>query len=166
MVFFAIAGASAYLTLTFIIESEETVVVPELEGKDAVAVLELLSGLELNTKVKESRFDTEIPADHVIHQEPDAGTPIKKGRDVKVILSKGPETFSTPKFTGISLQQARVILSNKGLAQGVVTRTFSPDADDGMVVSQTPPAGTPVTRKDSVDLLVSRGAQDPWGGAA
>jgi len=159
MVFFAIAGASAYLTLTLIIESEETVVVPELEGKDAVAVLELLSGLGLNTKVKDSRFHADIAPDHVIYQDPAAGTPIKKGRDVKVILSKGPETFSAPKLSGISLQQARVILSNNGLTQGVVTRTFSPDADKDMVIAQTPPAGMAVTQNDAVSLLVSRGSR-------
>lgn len=159
MVFFSIAGASAYLTLTLIIESEETVVVPELEGKDAVAVLELLSGLGLNTKVKESRFDPDVPADHVIYQDPAPGSPIKKGRDVKVVLSKGPETFSTPKLTGISLQQSRVILSNNGLKQGVVTRTFSSDAEKDMVIAQTPPTGTPVTQNDAVNLLVSRGSR-------
>jgi len=158
-VFFAIAGASAYLTLTLIIESEETVVVPDLEGKNAITVLQLLSDLGLNTKVKESRFDADIPVHHVIFQEPAPGTPIKKGRDVKVVLSKGTQTFNAPNLTGISLQQAAVILSNNGLQQGVITRTFSPSAKLDMVMAQTPDSGVPVTRNDKINLLVSRGAR-------
>ena len=34
--FLLVAGASAYLTLTFIIKSEDTVIVPDLVGKDVV----------------------------------------------------------------------------------------------------------------------------------
>jgi len=41
--FLLVAGASAYLTLTFIIKSEDTVIVPDLVGKDVVSALELLT---------------------------------------------------------------------------------------------------------------------------
>ena len=49
--FLLVAGASAYLTLTFIMKSEDTVIVPDLVGKDVVSALELLTDLQLNTKV-------------------------------------------------------------------------------------------------------------------
>jgi serine/threonine-protein kinase len=59
--FVVVAGISAYLTLTLIIKSEDTVIVPDLEGKDVVYALELLTELELNTKVKGSEYTTDIP---------------------------------------------------------------------------------------------------------
>ena len=45
LVFLVVAGISAYLTLTLIIKSEDTVIVPDLEGKDVVYALELLTEL-------------------------------------------------------------------------------------------------------------------------
>ncbi len=42
---------SAYLTLTFIIKSEDKVVVPDIVGKDVVLILEMLSDLGLITMV-------------------------------------------------------------------------------------------------------------------
>ena len=59
--FVLIAGTSAYLTLTLIIKSEDTVVVPDLSGKNVVYVLELLTDLGLNTKVKGSEYSADVP---------------------------------------------------------------------------------------------------------
>ncbi|MCG2757790.1 MAG: PASTA domain-containing protein, partial [Desulfobacteraceae bacterium] len=69
---------SAYLTLTFIIKSENKVVVPDLVGKDVVLILEMLSDLGLNTKIKGSEYSDNVPKNHVIFQEPEPGSEIKK----------------------------------------------------------------------------------------
>ena len=50
--FLFVAGISAYLTLTFLIKSEERVIVPDLTGRDIVYTLEILTELGLNIKVK------------------------------------------------------------------------------------------------------------------
>jgi len=72
--FVLIVGASAYLTLTLIIKSEDTVVVPELVGKNVVYVLELLTDLGLNTKVKGSEYSADVPENNVIFQDPEPGS--------------------------------------------------------------------------------------------
>ncbi len=155
--FFAIAGVSAYLTLTLVIESEETIVVPELKNKNAITVLKRLSDLGLNTKVKGSEYNADIPLHHVIYQDPRPGTIIKKGRDVKIVLSKGPETFSVPNLNHIKLQQAEAIIANNGLQCGVITRAFSQTVRKDFVIAHTPEAGSKVRRNDPVNLLISRG---------
>jgi len=108
--FAMVVGISAYLALTLIIKSEDTVVVPDLVGKNVVYVLEFLTDLGLNTKVKGSEYSAEIPEDHVIFQEPEPGAEIKKGRDVRIILSKGTMTILVPNLKGLTLQQSRIIL--------------------------------------------------------
>ena len=90
LVFLLAAAASAYFTLTYIIKSEDTVIVPDLVGKDVVSALELLTDLHLNTKVSGSEYSPQFPKNHVVFQEPDAGSEIKKDRDVRIIISKGP----------------------------------------------------------------------------
>lgn len=156
-IFFAIAGASAYLTLTLVIESEETVVVPDLENKNAIAVLERLSDLGLNTKVKGSEYSTDIPLHHVIYQDPKPGTMIKKDRDVKVVLSKGPKTFAVPNLVNIPRQQAEVIIANNDLKCGVVSKSFSQSTKKNFVIAHTPKAGSKIRRNESINLLISRG---------
>jgi beta-lactam-binding protein with PASTA domain len=61
IVLILIIGASGYLTLTLMIKSEDTVVVPDLIGKDVVSVLKILTDLGLNTNVKWSEYSAEYP---------------------------------------------------------------------------------------------------------
>ncbi len=157
--FILIAGISAYLTLTFIIKSEDTVVVPDLVGKDVVYVLEVLSDLGLNTKIKGSEYSSGVPTNHVTFQEPGPGAEIKKGRDVRIIISKGARTILMPNLKGLSVRQAHIILEENDLHQDILSSTYSKDIKKEIIIAQTPPPGTMIKREEGVDLLVSIGIQ-------
>lgn len=157
--FVLVAGISAYFTLTLIIKSEDTVVVPNLEGKDVVYALELLTELELNTKVKGSEYTSDIPKNHVVFQEPQPGSEIKKGRDVKIIISKGPKTVSMPNLITLSVQQAHIILEENDMCQGELSRTYNTEVEKDRIIAQVPFAGTVIARGACIDLLVSKGAR-------
>lgn len=157
VLFVAVVGISAYLTLTFVIKSEDTVVVPDLVGKNVVYVLEFLTDLGLNTKVKGSEYSTDIPQNHVIFQEPEPGAEIKKGRDVRIILSKGTMSILVPNLKGLSAGQSRIILEENGLCQGVVSNTFSNHIKKDEIIAQIPTPGSFITRGDCINLLVSLG---------
>ena len=152
-----IVGVSSYFTLTLLIKSEDTVVVPDLNGKDVVYALKFLSDIGLNTKVKGSEFSAVVPENHVLFQDPEPGTEIKKGRDVKIILSKGAKTVLTPNLSGLSIQQARIILEENDLRQGEMSRTFSRITAKENIIAQFPSSGTVITRGSHVDLLLSTG---------
>ncbi len=155
--FLGVAGISGYLTLRFIIKSGDTVVVPQLVGKDVVYALDILTDLGLNIKVSGFEYSSELPKNHVAHQEPGPGSEVKKDRDVRVIVSKGPKTLLVPNLVGMDIRQAYIIMEENGLSQGVVSRTFSDGAAADELIAQAPPPGIVVTRGDSVDLLVSLG---------
>ena len=157
--FIFVAGISAYLTLTLIIKSEDTVIVPNLEGKNVVYALELLTELELNTKVKGSEYTSDIPKNHVVFQEPQPGSEIKKGRDVKIIISKGPKTVSMPNLIALSVQQANIILEENDMCQGELSRTYNTEVEKDRIIAQVPSAGTVIARGACIDLLVSKGAR-------
>ncbi len=157
LIFVLITGISAYLTLTLIIKSEDTVIVPHLEGKDVVYALEILTELELNTKVRGSEYTGDIPKNHIVFQEPRPGSEIKKGRDVRIILSKGPKTFAMPHLLGLSIQQANIILDENDMCRGELSRTYHRQTEKDAVMAQVPAAGMVVSRGDCVDLLVSLG---------
>jgi serine/threonine-protein kinase len=157
--FVFVAGISAYLALTLIIKSEDTVIVPDLEGKDVVYALELLTELELNTKVKGSEYTTDIPKNHVVFQDPRPGSEIKKGRDVKIILSKGPKTVAMPNLLALAVQQANIILEENGMCQGELSRTYHKMVEKDHIIAQVPSPGAMISRGGCVDLLVSLGVR-------
>ena len=157
LAFIVVAGISAYFTLTFLIKSEDTVIVPDFIGKDVVYVLEYLTGLGLNTKVKGSEYSQDVPKNHVIFQQPEPGAEIKKGRDVGIIISKGTQTILMPNLTGLTVLQARIIFEENDLCQGEQSRTFNRNIENDRVLSQSPWPGVRVQRGDCINLLISAG---------
>jgi beta-lactam-binding protein with PASTA domain len=157
--FILVAGLSSYFALTLIIKSEDTVVVPDLAGKNVVYVLEFLTDLGLNTKVKGSEYSDNVPKNHVISQEPEPGTEIKKGRDVRITLSKGAKTILVPNLKGLFVQQSRIILEENGLCQGETSNTYTQNVKKDEIIAQVPSPGTLVTLNECVNLLVSMGTR-------
>jgi len=157
LAFILMAGISAYLTLTLIIKSEDTVIVPDLVGKDVVYALEFLTDLELNTKVKGSEFSDNFPKNHVTFQDPESGAEIKKGRDVRIIISKGPKRISMPNLVSLSVQQARLILEENDVCQGELSQTHNDSMQKDHIIAQAPASGSMIARGTCVNLLVSLG---------
>jgi len=156
-IFVSSAAIATYLMLNWLIRSEDTVVVPDVVGKEVVQTLERLSDLGLNTKVKGSEYSAEVPKHHVISQEPEPGSEIKRGRDVRIILSKGAQVVVLPNLVGIGLAQARIFLDENDLRQGQASYTYDPAVPKEEILSQYPRAGFLGVRGDAVDLLLSSG---------
>lgn len=150
-------GAIAYITLTVIIKSKKIVVVPDLTEKGVVYSLEILTDLGLNTKIEGFEYSAAIPTNTVIHQDPEPGTEVKFGRDVRLIISKGAKTIITPDLKGLSVQQARIILEENGLLQGEISTTYSNNIKKGEIIAQFTSPGALIKRGNAVDLLVSMG---------
>ncbi len=155
--FLVVAGAMGYLTLRLIVRSEDVVVVPDLVGKDVVYALEILTGLGLNIKVAGFEYRPDIPKNHVADQDPSPGAEVKRDRDVRIRVSRGPQTVVVPNLVGMDVRQANIIMEENGLARGAVSKTHSEQAVRGEVISQTPGPGGVVKRGDTVDLLVGLG---------
>ncbi|MDY6987935.1 MAG: PASTA domain-containing protein [Thermodesulfobacteriota bacterium] len=155
--FVFIAGVTGYLTLRFIIRSEDVVVVPDLEGRDVVYALEILTDLGLNIKISGFEYRADIPKNHVAYQAPRPGAEVKKDRDIRIVLSKGPKSVLLPNVVGMDVREAHIIMEENGVAEGVVSRTYSQRAIRGELMGQAPAPGTTVKRGSPVDLLISLG---------
>ncbi len=155
--FCLVAGIIAYLTLTIIIKSEDTVIIPDLTGRDVVYALELMTGMGLNTKVSGSEYSADVPKNHIIAQEPEPGAEIKKGRDVRIIISKGAKTIRMPNLKGLSIQNVRLILEENDLIRKAISVTYTPIHKKNEIIAQVPSPGTMIKRAMGVDILVSLG---------
>jgi serine/threonine-protein kinase len=82
---------------------------------------------------------------------------MKKGRDVRLVLSKGSQSLFTPNLKMLSIQQARIILEENGLCSGDVAITYSSQFKNDVIMAQFPGAGTRIGRDRCVNLLISGG---------
>jgi serine/threonine-protein kinase len=155
-IFVLVTALAAYLTLRWIVTGED-VVVPDLVGKDVVYTLELLTDLGLNTKVSGHEYSAEIPKNHVTFQQPEPGSEIKKDRDVRIVVSKGPQTVTVPNLIGLDIHAANVILEENGLTRGVTSETYDESAEAGQIMGQVPGPGTLVERGMPIDFLTALG---------
>ena len=134
---------------------------PDLFGLPEAEATALVSdqGLRLEWAADEERFHDEVPKSHVLAQDPQAGTLLKRGRVVRVIPSKGPQRIDVPSLAGQSLQAAQVELAAAGLRVGRTLEVQSIEGAAGTVVAQDPQEGAKVELDAAVDLFLSRGSR-------
>ncbi|MCP4744944.1 MAG: PASTA domain-containing protein [Desulfobacteraceae bacterium] len=162
IIFMSTAGISTYLTIHLLIRSKDTVVVPDLQNKQIVYALELLTEMGLNTKVKGSEYSASVPKHYIIYQDPPSGSEIKKGRDVRLVLSKGARSVIIPNLVGMGAPQARILLEENGLVPGKISYISNGNYFRDEIMSHYPPSGKSVFRQSAIDLLISLGAAPMW----
>ncbi len=152
-------AVSAYLTTLILVKNQPEVDVPNITGQDGITALKILSDLGLNLKVHAVDFSDTVPKDHIISQDPEPGSRLKKKREVKVVLSKGSATAPTPDLRELSLEQARSVLEQSRLELGLITYTYGVGPKQGLdrVLAQAPEGLIPVNAGTRVNLLLSLG---------
>lgn len=104
---------------------------------------------------QEERFDEKVAAGHVLIQRPRAGTLVKRGVSVGVIMSRGPQRIAVPAVIGDALQAAQVSLTAAGLTLGRTISVYSQQGAPGTVVAQQPEGGSRVEPDAAIDLFLA-----------
>jgi beta-lactam-binding protein with PASTA domain/tRNA A-37 threonylcarbamoyl transferase component Bud32 len=129
--------------------------VPALAGTDLKAADTSLTSQNLETTTQESFSDT-VPAGHVISSTPAAGTVLKRDENVRLVVSKGVETFDVPQVTGSSLDEARSAVESRGLELVEDDGEYSESVPEGQVISQSA-ASDALPEGGEVHVVVSKG---------
>ena len=134
------------------------VTIPDLVGMhetDAGAALENV-GLSAGT-VSYAEHE-EIPQDHIVSHVPEAGTKVKKGSSVDLLVSSGKAALPTiPGLLGQGLLEAQEALVAAGFAVGDVTEECNDSVAAGTIISMVPPPDTQAESGTVVALAVSSG---------
>ncbi|MBI5814014.1 MAG: PASTA domain-containing protein [Nitrospinae bacterium] len=139
----------------------ETVDTPDLRGKGIIAALETLDKYGLYLRVTGLEDDPLIPKDHVVSQDPIPGEPVKKGRDVKVVVSRGAKSVVTPDVAGSSVERAEAILARNGIKMVRKLSIYS-EKPEGTVLKTRPGAQVEISKGGSVAMLVSAGPEPEY----
>jgi serine/threonine-protein kinase len=159
-------AATAFLTGLFIfnnlvmprvVHSVNEQRVPDLTHLTVEQAEKLLRGRELLLSRAGERFDPSVPRGFILSQEPPPETPIRRRKRVMVVVSLGEEFSSVPELFGESVRTARLLLERAGLRVGGLTRAYSEEVGEGLVVASDPPAETVLAHGTPVSLLLSIG---------
>jgi eukaryotic-like serine/threonine-protein kinase len=131
--------------------------VPDLRGATKENGEALLHAAKLRAGQVLEVADPEVAAGKIISQDPPAGSRVRKGRLVLVLLSQGTLVREIPDLAGKTLRSARLDLMQQGLKQGTVLVLPSESVPVGEVIGTHPQRGAMPHRDGSVDLLVSGG---------
>jgi serine/threonine-protein kinase len=100
------------------------------------------------------------PEGTVIGQDPPAGSDLRRGSEVELIVSDGPATVEMIDAIGMRLDEARVVLEDEPYYFEVaVQEVFHDTAPPGQVVLQSIEAGKEIEQGSELTLRVSKGVE-------
>ncbi|MES5823038.1 Stk1 family PASTA domain-containing Ser/Thr kinase [Streptomyces sp. RG80] len=113
-------------------------------------------GLEPGMVTRE--FSEDVIKGFVISTDPEAGTTLRAGSAVALVVSKG-SPVDVPDVTGESLEDAKADLAEAGLKVKVASQQVNSEYDKGLVAAQTPQDGSEAAEGDTVTLTISKGPE-------
>ena len=158
----AVLVVTAAVAFFISVRGEEQTQVPAIEGQNLLTAMERLQERGLIARV-EGRFSSDAPAWRVIAQTPVAGSLVKAGRPVSVVVSRGRVIAEVGNYVGRDVDQVRLDLQALTVAGESPVRIGEggPRVSDprpaGTILAQSPPPGTPISGEITILFTVSRG---------
>ncbi len=149
-----IAGVSAIVTMQFAVHRKE-VRVPDLQGISVSAATSRAAALGLDLAVTERFYSTTLPAGGVLLQTPAPGASVRRGWQLAVAESLGPQKITVPDLRGKSEHDAILLLREKGLELGAIAHLPDNRVSPGTVLAQDPGADARGADRRSVSLLLA-----------
>ncbi|MDQ2728472.1 MAG: Stk1 family PASTA domain-containing Ser/Thr kinase [Actinomycetota bacterium] len=147
-------GQGGLITLA-VSTGKAQVTIPTLAGENPSAAGNKLGSLGLGDMPASEASDT-IAAGEVTRTDPQAGTMVTAGSTVTVYVSTGAGRVTVPNLSGDSQTQAASALQSAGLKASFTTGTASSSSQNGLVVGQTPSAGTAATDGSTVTVTIGQ----------
>ena len=153
-----VALLSALTAMRLAIHGRE-VAVPDLVGKTPPEARKIAEQGGLQLAVERQYYSASVPAGNVLLQLPPPGTQVRRGWQIRVAESLGPQRVAIPNVIGQSERAAEINIERRGLNVGAIARLEFPDATPGEVVSQAPPWNASSVSAPKISLLVSEPSQ-------
>jgi len=136
----------------------DKILVPTIVGLDKAEAKDVVEAKGLKLAIT-SEENSDQPEGSIIVSYPEAGTEVEANSDVRVTVSKGLASFKIPSVEGSNESLAEASIKQNGLLLGSVTKEFSDSVESGNVIRQDPSEDSLVQKGDTVNLVISKGAQ-------
>lgn len=153
----AVVGLASFCVALRSDRRSNLVEVPDWIGRASEEALAQAQESGLVMEVAEQRHDPGVAVDRIVQQEPAAGTQVRHGRTIRVVVSLGGETLTVPSVIGQPARQAELELRRFGLTPGWEAHIHDDAVPASQVLDEVPAAGTLSVSGDRVHRLVSDG---------
>jgi eukaryotic-like serine/threonine-protein kinase len=130
-----------------------SILVPDVVNFDAAQARKVIlaAGLSIG---REDSVQSSLEEGVVVQTRPGGGLARDAGTAVDLVLSSGPPQTGVPSVIGMSLDDARQVVQRVGLTIGGL-RVSASQGPNGVVLEQSPSAGSRLVRGSRVDLVIS-----------
>jgi eukaryotic-like serine/threonine-protein kinase len=133
-------------------QGPELATVPSVIGLSRASADSRLRSEGLGVAIQEQESDE--PEGEVIAQTPGGGSSVERGTTVTITVSIGIPQASVPNVIGLGLADAATQIGNAGLVPVERERTVTNPDEDGVVVGQSPGAGTELDQGAEVVIII------------
>ena len=143
-----------------------TIKVPPVAGQTEANARSALQQAGFSQILTQQQASDTVQAGSVISTDPAAGTQVATNEPVNLIVSTGSDKVTVPSVQNLSQANAQQALQQVGLKANVQTQNVIDPNQDGVVITQSPSAGSQVAKNSTVTLFVGKfsGPTIPGGG--
>jgi beta-lactam-binding protein with PASTA domain len=153
-----VALVSAVTAMRFATHTSE-VVVPNLLGKTPVEGRKIAEDSGLQMEVERRYYSPTTPEGKILSQLPPANTQVRRGWQIRVALSLGPQRLEIPSLLGQSQRAAEINIRRRGLDVGAIAQFQIAGSTPDQVLSQSPLPNASGVSAPKISLLVSAASQ-------
>ncbi|HZA27412.1 MAG TPA: Stk1 family PASTA domain-containing Ser/Thr kinase [Actinomycetota bacterium] len=146
-------AAGGWATWTYAIPH---ITVPDLGGKTVDAATAEAEAADLELSVGRQVFSGTVSPGAIVTQDPAAADRVRRGTEISVVVSRGPELVAVPGVRRLPEEEAKGLLEEANL-QWEVQRDYHLRIAEGRVIDQNPAAGNTIEAGKIVVITVSQG---------
>jgi beta-lactam-binding protein with PASTA domain len=157
------------------VRGAEQTMVPDIRGKELTEALLTLQTKELYPRIQLRYSQSSWDKGLILEQEPRAGTIVKAGRRIRLVVSRGVMINTVENYLGRNVDEVRMELrtlaaetnSAGGVGQAIFTLRepfmyeYSSDPA-GLILQQSPEPGTGISGPTVLEFVVSRGPRETF----
>jgi len=145
----------------------EQTLVPELRGKELAEALLELQVKELYPRIQLRYSQSAKDKGYILEQDPVAGTIVKAGRRIRLVVSQGVIINRVENYVGRNIEEVRMDLQAFAASSGGVLLSmreplmydFSGEAP-GTIIRQKPEPGADISGPTRLEFVVSKGQEN------
>ncbi|MCL2211444.1 MAG: PASTA domain-containing protein [Treponema sp.] len=163
-----LVGIVAVSVFFVAVRGEEQTMVPDVIGKELTAALLELQVKELYPRLQLRYSQTSRDKGFILEQEPRAGTIVKAGRRIRLVVSQGVIVNKVENFISRNIDEVRMdLMTLQATAGGITLLTirepivfeFSSE-NPGTIIAQKPEPGADISGPTTLEFVVSRGREN------
>jgi len=144
-------------SVTLVVSSgKERFTIPDVHDQSQPDAQTALAKFPFQISVVQQTSDS-VPNGNVIGTDPSAGSQVKRGQTIRLLVSSGPAIIEVPDVTGQSQGDATQTLTNASF-KVAVRQEISDDVDPGTVIDQQPAGNDHAAKFSTVTITVAQGS--------